>query len=212
MQSRVTAPPAEAVPASGGGRSRLSRHLSSVPNLLSLSRIAAVIAGFILYLVDLKLAALVLGLWAGISDYLDGIIARRTGQVTELGAAMDRLGDLLGESFAFILVLDLGALSPIFFMVYLLRELAVLTARQYVAEHKERGIALRVTFFGKLKSNFLLYGLLLILLVHADVVGEGDVRDVLSVLGQIGIWGGLAFSYISGGQYLRDFARTYDAG
>jgi phosphatidylglycerophosphate synthase len=215
VQAPSVAPPATdatSVVEAPDRRSRIRRDLTTVPNLLSISRLLAVMAGFALYLYGHPLVALGLGLWAGISDYLDGIIARRTGQVTEMGAAIDRLGDLVGESFGFILVIHLGALSPLYFAIYLLREAVVVSARQYVAEHKERGIAIRSSIFGKLKSNALLYSLLLILALRADVIAPGDLRDAGLVLGEVGIGLGLVFSYVSGALYLRTFARSYNAG
>lgn len=193
-------------------RSRLARDLATVPNLLSVSRLLAVIAGFVLYLVGWRLAALGLGLWAGISDYLDGIVARRTGQVTELGAVLDRQGDLLGESFAFILVVDLDVVSPVFFMLYLLRELVVVSARQYVSEHKDRGVQIRSSLLGKLKSNFLLYSLLLLLLVHSGAIDSARLVDGGHDLATFGLCAGLVFSYLSAALYLRAFARSYNAG
>ena len=45
-----------------------------------------------------KVTGLVIGTLGGITDLLDGIVARKLKQVTELGALIDQLGDLLFES------------------------------------------------------------------------------------------------------------------
>lgn len=76
----------------------------NVPNALSAFRIAAVPVLLALAWQGALAAFLVLFALGLASDVLDGIIARRTGQVTELGAKLDQWGD-----FALWLSLPLAA-------------------------------------------------------------------------------------------------------
>lgn len=81
--------------------------LTQLPNLLSLSRIPLAGAiGYFLWQGDgtSTLVATVLLVVAGITDGLDGYFARRSGQVTELGIALDPIADKI---FAVILVICL---------------------------------------------------------------------------------------------------------
>lgn len=87
--------------ASGGARS--DRRVLTVPNLLSLIRIAA-IPLFVVLLLDEGTRLwgfLVLGVVQG-TDWVDGFIARRYGQVTELGKVLDPFADRLAVGAALI--------------------------------------------------------------------------------------------------------------
>lgn len=73
----------------------------TIPNILSYTRIMMIPLYIYLYinansLSDYYLAAAVLVL-SGITDALDGIIARKTGQITDLGKALDPFADKLTQ-------------------------------------------------------------------------------------------------------------------
>ncbi|MBW5445905.1 CDP-diacylglycerol--glycerol-3-phosphate 3-phosphatidyltransferase [Cohnella sp. CFH 77786] len=67
----------------------------NVPNLITMSRFALIPLFLVLYLNGYPLAALVTVLLAGLSDFLDGYIARRSGQITVTGIMLDPLADKL---------------------------------------------------------------------------------------------------------------------
>jgi CDP-diacylglycerol--glycerol-3-phosphate 3-phosphatidyltransferase len=185
--------------------SRLVRELRTIPNLISLSRIALIYIAGTLILLGWPLVAVLVGVVAGITDYLDGYLARRLGQTTELGAILDRLSDLVFESTWLIVAVYIRDFSPFILYAYLLRELVVLSARLYCSAH---GVTIPSTFAGKLKSNFFGYTALALYLAHSPLVAP--VRDVLQVIAAIGIFGGLVLSYWSAYDYLKVFARAYD--
>ncbi len=84
-----------------------ARELLHLPNLMSLSRVPlALAAGYFLWRDDgsATLIAAVLLTVAGITDGLDGYLARRRGQITQLGIALDPIADKI---FAIILVVCL---------------------------------------------------------------------------------------------------------
>lgn len=87
MRSRPTDRPEETGPDAG---------LWTVPNLISALRIAAVplFLWVLLGREDPGLAAWLLGAVA-LTDYLDGVLARRLGQVSEIGKFLDPLADRL---------------------------------------------------------------------------------------------------------------------
>jgi len=196
----MTAPPE----AAAHRRPGLAGELVRAPNLLSLSRIALIYLAGGLMLGGQALAAVAVGVAAGVSDYLDGWLARRLGQTSELGAILDRLCDLVFESTWLLVAVVMGDFSPIVLLAYLLREFVVLSARMWCSAH---GVALGSTLAGKLKSNVLGYTAFVVYLAHARVVEP--VRPLLQILGTIGIVGGLALSYWSAYDYLKTFARAY---
>ena len=187
--------------------SRLFRDLRSVPNLLSLSRIALIYLAAALFLLAHPFWAMGIGILAGVTDYLDGYIARRTGQVTQLGAILDRLSDLVFETTWLVLATFFHFLPPVFLLLYLLRELVVLSARLYCGE---RGVALRSSFVGKLKTNFFGYSAILVFVPIAESLAP--YHRALSLIGFLGVSIGLALSYWSAFGYLKTFARAYDDG
>ncbi len=82
-----------------------ARELLEIPNLVSLSRIVlAPIIGYLLWLEGdhTPLLVVILMAVAGITDGLDGYLARRMGKVTRLGIALDPIADKI---FAGLLVI-----------------------------------------------------------------------------------------------------------
>lgn len=186
-------------------KSRLLRELVTLPNLMSVSRIGLVYLSAWLVLVDWPLTGLAIAVMAGLTDYLDGYLARRLQQVTELGAILDRLSDLVFESSWLVVAIMLRDLPPVVILLYLFREFVVLSARLYCSAH---GVTVHSTFIGKLKSNFLGYAAFLLYASHAPTLAL--VRLPIEILFVVGISGGLFLSYWSAYDYLKVFARAYN--
>jgi len=156
----------------GGGMGvRAGERVWTVPNILSLARLAAIPVFLWVFLVgEQDLAALVILILSGLTDWLDGWIARRTGTVTRLGALLDPVVDRL---FIIATVLALGArgLVPWWIIAGLLLRDVVLTG--FVAALRRydiTGIPVRVA--GKAATLLLLVALPTLLL-GAIIGGEG---------------------------------------
>lgn len=67
----------------------------NVPNLLSVFRILMIMPFSISFIEDNYLFSMVVLLMSGITDFLDGFIARKFNQITKLGAVLDPLADKL---------------------------------------------------------------------------------------------------------------------
>jgi cardiolipin synthase len=83
----------------------------NLPNLLSLLRIFLVAPFLIAVIYRYYGLALALFVVAGLSDYLDGYLARRLQQKSVLGTYLDPLGDKLLASVAFV-ALSIQGLVP----------------------------------------------------------------------------------------------------
>jgi CDP-diacylglycerol--glycerol-3-phosphate 3-phosphatidyltransferase len=173
-------------------------------NVLSLGRIVLTLLAAVIYVQGYRPLALLIGAVAGFTDLFDGWIARRLGQTSDIGAMLDRLGDLVFETVALVVLSSFGLLSPVYLLAYLFREFAVLSLRQHAARH---GIEVPSRILGKLKTHFLGFGACAMLLVHAGIIINAAVGEVFTVVGQSGITVGLLFSYVSGWQYLRSTIR-----
>ena len=77
--------------------------LRTVPNIITLSRIVLLWLGVLVYFYISHGVGIALAILAGVTDYLDGYIARRTKQVTRLGEILDQFCDLCFEAFIIII-------------------------------------------------------------------------------------------------------------
>jgi len=191
--------------------------LLNVPNTMSLLRVLAAPTLALFWLgLDWKVTALVLGTILGVTDLFDGIVARKLNQVTELGALIDQLGDLVFESTCLLIGVIIGEIWAGLLVVYLFREFTVTIARGYVLGH---GGELPSTVMGKAKSSFLQYAFFLFFL-GGILLEPGAVPDSWSLAGvhpgRMLIWAsmcsiltGFAMSLISGWVYMRAFGRFY---
>ncbi len=182
--------------------------VQTIPNLMSLSRIFITLACAALYLSGYRALGLILGAVAGATDILDGWLARKLGQTTELGAILDRLSDLVLETVALTCALYYGLLPPSFLILYLTREWIVASARMYASE---RGHSLPSSRLGKFKTNLVLSSFVGIYAAHSGLI-SGDANEIVYKIGYALMVGGLVTSYLSGAIYLRDFVRIYDQG
>ncbi len=102
----------------------------TIPNLLSVIRIIIVPIFGYLFLHDQKIPALILLVISGLTDTLDGKIARRFNQVSELGKMLDPVADKITMITIAIMMLILfrRAESPVMraagwvFLVFLIKE------------------------------------------------------------------------------------------
>lgn len=84
----------------------------NIPNALSLLRIFMVAPFLVAVIYRQFPLALVIFAFSGISDFLDGYLARRLGQKSVLGTFLDPLGDKLLTTVAFISLCIQGLLPP----------------------------------------------------------------------------------------------------
>lgn len=131
--------------------------LSSLPNLLTLSRIFAVPLLVALLWdpgVAATIAAFVVFSVAGATDYLDGYLARARGTVSKLGIFLDPVADKIMVAATIVMLVHLGAihgLAVIAALVILLREITVSGLREFLAGLQ---VSLPVSALAKWKTAF----------------------------------------------------------
>jgi cardiolipin synthase len=157
----------------------------TVPNLLSLARLAGV--PVFLWLVlgpEADGWALALLMVSGITDYLDGCLARKLDQASALGQILDPVADRL---YILAVVVGLAMREIIPWWLALLLPLRDLLLWGLVPFLRTRGYsALPVHFLGKAATFNLLYAFPLLLLGD----GEGVVATLADVFGwAFAIWG-----------------------
>jgi cardiolipin synthase (CMP-forming) len=165
-----------------------------IPNLISLLRLLAVIPVVFLLLEHRYGWALALFTIAGISDGLDGYLAKRFGWRSRLGGILDPLADkvLLVACF---LVLGTLSLIPVWLVVAAVFRDLLITGGALLYNYRVEELEAAPIVASKVNT---LLQILLVVLVMADA-GPLPLPDwVISAL----VWACLTSVLVSGGQYV----------
>jgi len=178
---------------------------TDLPNLLTLSRIAAI--PLLVVFAALRapwadMAACIVFSAAAITDYFDGKIARDRQMVSSLGRMLDPIADKLLVGAALMLLAGLGRLSDLGLLpaiVIMLREILVSGLREYLAG---LAVGLPVTRLAKWKTGFQMgaLGTLLAGDTGAATIGLGVLP--VSWIGEAMLWTAAALTLITGWDYL----------
>jgi cardiolipin synthase (CMP-forming) len=169
--------------------SGFARQVLTLPNLITLARLACLpVFLWLLFGKEDRAAAAALLALLGITDWVDGYLARHLGQVTELGKILDPVADrLLFLVGAGGILID-GSVPTWFAVIVLVRETLVGGATLVLAALGARRID--VTWFGKAGTFGLMIAFPLFLASHSDL----SWADAAGVLAWIAGIPALAFS------------------
>jgi len=184
----------------------MAEDVRSLPNLITLSRLALLIAAALIYFSFSEGLGIALAVLGGVTDYVDGIVARRTNQVTRLGEVLDQFSDMCFESLAMTVAVARGFFPPLVLVIYLYREFWVTTVRRFMAHHQ---LNIPTNFYGKLKTNFLMWCFLPTFLTVGGYLPM--LQPWMTYLARFGLVVGLSMGYISGFLYTKAFVKGYDS-
>ena len=104
--------------------------------------------------------ALLLFIIAGITDHLDGYLARKTGSTSSLGALLDLVADklLIIVTLVYFISYHSSLLLIIPSIIIVVREIVISSLRQILAEVKGEN-PVEVTFIAKSKTTFQIFAL-----------------------------------------------------
>jgi cardiolipin synthase len=179
--------------------------LTSLPNLLTFSRIAAL--PVLVLLVALRqpagdLAACIVFSAAAITDYFDGHIARSRRQTSDLGRMLDPIADKLLVGAALMVLAGSGRLAPWAIypaIVILLREILVSGLREYLAG---LSVGLPVTQLAKWKTGFQMGALGTLLAGDASARLVGIPWLPVQLIGEAQLWVAAVLTLWTGWDYL----------
>jgi len=148
--------------------------LWNVPNTLTWIRIAAIPLIVLLFFMPYTWADPAAGLLfaaAGVTDSLDGYLARRLGQTSRLGAFLDPVADKLIVAVALVLLVskDARPLIVLTAVVIIGREITISALREWMAEIGQRR-KVAVSQLGKYKTILQIVGLSM-MLYGRDLLG-----------------------------------------
>ena len=175
--------------------------ITSLPNLLTLSRILvipALVGAFFLQAPLANWVALTLFVAAGLTDWLDGHMARARNQVSGLGRFLDPVADKLLVAAALMMLVFNGHIAGISILpavVILCREILVSGLREFLAEIKA---SLPVSKLAKWKTGVQMVA------IGFVIVGDAGwhVIPVLEI-GLVGLWLAALLTLYTGYDYLR---------
>ncbi|UYN84948.1 MAG: CDP-alcohol phosphatidyltransferase family protein [Microcella sp.] len=169
----------------------------TVPNVLSALRILLVPVFLVLVLQGEDLAAFIIIVISSASDFLDGVIARRFGQITKLGQVLDPAADRL-FIFAAVIALAVRDVVPWWIVIVIVGRDVFLAVLGIVLAQHGYG-PLPVHHLGKVATFSLFYALPIL------VLGEA-FPDLQSITDPIGwaftLWGAFLYWW-AGLLYLR---------
>ncbi len=180
--------------------------MATVPNLLSLVRILS-IPVFVLLLLrpGTEVAGFVLLVIVSSTDWVDGLVARRTGQVSNLGKLLDPLADRLAMAAALVAFVVRGVFPLWAALVVLVRDAVVLLAAACLVLVAKKRIDVRE--IGKAATFALMFGIPAIAWGNFGLFGAGAVR----VLGWALFAAGCAAYYAVAVLYWFDLRRALRA-
>jgi CDP-diacylglycerol--glycerol-3-phosphate 3-phosphatidyltransferase len=154
----------------------------NIPNILTVSRIAMIAVAVVLSafcgpkmqditkgIEILRIIVISLAFLAGITDLLDGYLARKWNQVTDFGALMDPLADKIFVAACMLIAVEYRLMPSWIAIAVLAREFMVTGLRSLAAK---KGIVISADKFGKLKTALQMF---MLALAGASWIGVFDL-------------------------------------
>jgi len=184
----------------------------NLPNKLTVSRFVLTVAFLAVMYSRLwfhETVALALFIAGGVSDFLDGHIARRNKLITNFGILMDPLADKIMVCSAFIAFVGLKWISAWMVVVIVARELAITGLRLLAAS---KSVVLAAEGYGKHKTISQIVAIISILVLasYEQWGAPGRILFGTPVFGgpwlkwftEISVWVAVGLTFISGWVYL----------
>jgi CDP-diacylglycerol--glycerol-3-phosphate 3-phosphatidyltransferase len=175
----------------------------NLPTKLTLARVLAVPVIIVLLHYPNKTTCLIAAAFfiaASLTDLLDGLLARRGGQVTNFGKFLDPLADKILTGSVMIMLVELGWAPAWVVIVIIARETTVTGLRAMAADV---GMVLAADRYGKIKT-ILQIAALIGLLIHYPLWGLP-----MHLIGLALLYLALVMTVFSGVNYLYSFYKNW---
>jgi cardiolipin synthase len=182
---------------------------TSLANRLTLSRIVLIPLILLLLLLPFQWAAWAAWLLftiAGITDWLDGYLARRDNQVSKIGQFLDPIADKLLVSAVILLLVyneKITGLTVFPALVILLREVAVSGLREFLADLR---VSVPVSRLAKWKTTIQLFALGFL------IVGTENAPEWIHATfwGDVLLWVAAVLTMVTGYDYWRASEKHFE--
>tara|TARA_Y100000590_G_scaffold207852_1_gene235423 strand:+ start:115 stop:669 length:555 start_codon:yes stop_codon:yes gene_type:complete len=172
-------------------------------NQLTLFRLLLVPVLVILVIYDRSGWALVTFVTAGITDGLDGVIARRSGQLSDLGALLDPMADklLLLSTFVVLTIPSLSLVNslPIWLTVLVISRDVIIVLTVAVVNLAVGRFTFKPSFLGKIATC--------VYILTGSVTLFFNYLEQVSIFVDVAVWASLIITLVSGVHYIRHATR-----
>lgn len=168
----------------------------NIANILSLVRVCMIPLFIWIYMSDIQysnLIALAVFVVASLTDWLDGLLARKLNLITKLGQFLDPLADKLLVISALICMVEKHVILGWMVTIIIARELIISIFRAVAASD---GIVLAASKWGKLKTVIQMIAIILLLLANTTF----DIAEISSK--NIFVWLAVILTVVSGVDYI----------
>ena len=175
--------------------------MTSLPNVLTLSRIAVIPALVALFYVEGDAArwiACALYALAGVTDYFDGHFARRRSQISAFGRFLDPIADKLLVSAVILMLVATDRITGLVVLpalIILCREVLVSGLREFLAG---LNVGLPVSRLAKWKTMLQMVALGFLIIGDA-----GPAMVPVQMIGEVGLWIAALLTLVTGYDYMR---------
>lgn len=158
-----------------GVQTEASDRVATVPNAISLARLVVFAPLFVILLLPLHspLGALIAAIALGATDWVDGYVARRFHQVSELGRKLDAIADRVSQ-IVIAVTMVIGGYLPWWLLLVIMVPDLVFGIVVFV---RSRDRAIPVRWIGRVRTALLMVGMPLILLIAAVAPRNEVLRD-----------------------------------
>lgn len=176
----------------------------NIANQLTIIRIVAIPLYLLVLYINKdwsNVAATIIFILAGVSDFLDGYIARKYNMITDLGKILDPIADKILVAAALIALIDLDRLYWWIAVIMLARDFTMEALRNLAAS---KGIIIAAGIWGKLKTTFQM--------VAIGMISFKNVWLGINwyILGQVLMYIALVLSIYSAFVYFRDYFKNHE--
>ncbi|MBF0620915.1 MAG: CDP-diacylglycerol--glycerol-3-phosphate 3-phosphatidyltransferase [Magnetococcales bacterium] len=129
---------------------------------------------------------------AAITDWADGYLARRRGELTTFGKFFDPVADKLLVLSALILLVSLDQAPLIVVLIIMAREITIMALREFMSG---QGGGVPVSWTGKWKTGFQMAAIIMLML-------QGSLTISLVIPGLFCLYASALLTLLSGAQYM----------
>lgn len=165
----------------------------TIPNLLSVIRIVIIPFFAYYYIEGAFVTAIILLALSGLSDMLDGFIARTFNMVSSLGKMLDPFADKLTQAVVVVCLLTHHMILLPLVIAFFLKELIMLGGSVVLFKNKKRPSEAK--WWGKV-STFMIYATMLLTLL-SDIVEQSSVLDISVTVFSILTLASIIFSFVN---------------
>ena len=179
--------------------------IKNIPNVLTILRILLIpVLVLSLYLEGVWTRYVVVGifLFASLTDYIDGSLARKFKVQTDFGRMLDPIADKMLVISTLLMLVDRKMAPVLPILAIMCREIFVSGMREYLAS---QSIKLPVNLLGKVKTAIQMIAIAILLLGN-----EGLRSEYAEYVGASAIWIAAILTLISGYSYIKEGLKHVD--